>query len=141
MPVRFVSSRPDWRSQRGVSLIEVMLALGILSGVLIALGGLMFQVARQARQSGAVGYRSAAVTSAASWAGGVPWDSIGGMIGCQADSVGPMAYTRCTTVQALTPRTRRITVVISPTGQIVAAPDTVVVERSRPRSPSPFDVN
>lgn len=136
-----MSSPPDRRSERGVSLIEVMLALGILSGVLIALGGLMFQLARHSRQSGAVGYRSAAVTSAASWAGGVPWDSIGGMIGCETDSVGQMVYTRCTSVESPTPRSRRITVVISPTGPLVAAPDTVVVERSRPRSLSPFNVN
>lgn len=136
-----MSSLPERRFERGVSLVEVMLALGILSGVLIALGGLMFQLARQSRQSGAVGYRSAAVTSAASWAGAVPWDSITGMIGCRTDSVGPMVYTRCTSVYRPTPRTRRIVIVIRPTGPLAAAPDTVVVERSRPRSLSPFNVN
>lgn len=134
-------SRRDRRGERGFSLVEVLLALGILSGVLIALGGLMFQLARHARQSGAVGYRSAAVTSAASWAEGVPWDSISGIIGCTTDSVGPMAYTQCTSVQNPSPRTRRIIIVINPTGRITTAPDTIVVERSRPRSLSPFNVN
>jgi hypothetical protein len=118
-----------------------MLAMGILSGVLIALGGMMFQVARHTRQSAAAGYRSAAVMTAASWASGIPWDSIDGAVGCQSDSVGPMIYARCTSVQTPTPRSKQITVVISPTGALVAQPDTVVVQRAKPRSPSPFNEN
>jgi len=124
-----------------MSLIEVLVALGILSAVLIALGGLMFQVARHTRRSAAVGYRSAALTNAAAWARGLAWDSINGSVGCGTDSSGLLAYTRCTTVQSLTPRAREISIVINPTGQLVVSPETVVVYRTKPRVASPFNVN
>jgi Tfp pilus assembly protein PilV len=136
-----VFSRNTLSSETGVSLIEVMVALGILSAVLIALGGLMFQVARQARNASVAGYRSAAVTTASSWAQGLPWDSIDGSVGCQSDSSGLMAYSRCTTVQNPTPSVKRVTVTVNPTGVLVVAPETVVVHRTAPLSPSPFKVN
>jgi type II secretory pathway pseudopilin PulG len=129
------------RQESGISLIEILVALGILSAVLIALGGLMFQVARHTRTSAAVGYRSAAVTSAASWANGLAWDSIDGSVGCAADSSGLLAYTKCASVQTLTPRAKEISIVISPTGLLVLAPETVVVYRTKPRGASPFNVN
>ncbi len=140
MPDRFVSSRPDWRTERGISLIEVMLALTILSGVLIALGGLMFQIVQQNNRSAAVGYRSAATMSAAAWARSLPWDSIDAQAGCRADSSGLLAYSRCTDVSDPSPQLKRITVVISATGDLMALPETVVVHRPKPRSPSPFSV-
>lgn len=129
------------RSERGVSLVEVMIALAILSAVLIALGSLMYQVARHNTDSAAVGYRSAAVTSAASWAERIPWDSIDGAIGCQNDTTGQLIYVRCLSVQSLSAGHKSITVVVSPTGRLVVAPDTVTVERRRTLSLSPFKVN
>jgi hypothetical protein len=127
------------QSQSGLSLIEVLVSLGILSAVLIALGGLMFQVARHTRQSAVTGYRSAAVTSAVSWASGLKWDSIDAAIGCTSDSSGLMAYTRCLTVTNPTSRTKEITVVVSPIGALVARPETVMVHRSKARLVSPFN--
>jgi len=116
----------------GVSLIEIMIAMSIFSTVLVALGGLMFQVAHHTRQSEAAGYSSAAVTSAAAWAQTLPWDSLSTAVGCVDDSVGQFTYSRCTTVQAVTVRLQRMTVVISPTGVLTRHPDTVLVERHRP---------
>ena len=87
------------RSEAGVSLIEIMIALTLLTTVLVALGGLMFQAARHTRQSAAVAYRSAASTSAAAWVQALPWDSIAGAVGCTSDSSGALAYDRCVSVQ------------------------------------------
>lgn len=132
---------PGVRSERGVSLVEVMIALAILSAVLIALGSLMYQVARHTADSAAVGYRSAAVTSAASWAERLPWDSIDGAIGCQNDTTGQLIYVRCLSVQSLSAGHKSVTIVVSPTGRLMATPDTVTVERRRKLSLSPFKVN
>ena len=120
------------RSEAGVSLIEIMIALTILATVLIALGGLMFQAARHTRLSAAVAYRSAAGNSAAGWVQGLPWDSLSGAVGCTSDSVGPMAYDRCVTVQTISGKLKRVTVTITPTGALLAAPDTVTISRVRP---------
>ena len=129
------------RSEAGVSLIEIMIALTILATVLIALGGLMFQAARHTRVSAAVAYRSAAGTSAAGWVQGLPWDSLSGAIGCTSDSVGPLAYDRCVTVQNVSAKLRRVTVTITPTGGLIAAPDTVIISRVRPRALSALRAN
>ncbi|MBE0591518.1 MAG: prepilin-type N-terminal cleavage/methylation domain-containing protein [Gemmatimonadales bacterium] len=136
-----MARHPLVRSERGVSLMEVMFALAILSAVLIALGSLMYQVAQQTVDSAAVGYRSAAVTSAASWAERLPWDSIDSAVGCQNDSTGQLVYVRCMSVQSLASGHKSITLVVSPTGRLVVAPDTVTVERRRALSLSPFKVN
>ncbi len=118
-----------------------MIALSILATVLVALGGLMFQIARHTRQSAAAGYRAAAVTSAAAWAHGTPWDSIDNGIGCESDTIGQFPYTRCVTVQDVSLRLKRVTVSITPTGPVVIPPETVVVDRNKPRLRSTLNSN
>lgn len=118
-----------------------MIALTILATVLIALGGLMFQAARHTRQSAAVAYRSAAGTSAAGWIQGLPWDSLSSVVGCTSDSVGPLTYDRCVTVQNVSAKLKRVTVTITPTGALIAAPDTVSISRVRPRALSALRAN
>src|SRR5215510_10014807 len=105
------------RSERGISLIEIVLALTILAIVLMALGGLMFQVGRYTRNSAAVSYRSAAAQMAGAWAQAIPWDSIPTSVGCFPDTTGQMTYTRCITVQTVTTNLKRVTTVITPTGK------------------------
>jgi len=128
----------SFRSQSGLSLIEILVALGILSAVLIALGGLMFQVARHTRRAAAVGYRSAAATSAATWAQTISWDSVDASVGCRQDTTGLLEYTRCIAVQQATSTVKEIEVVISPNGRLVVSPETVLVYRTKPKSASPF---
>lgn len=143
----------SWRSkgggEAGVSLAEVVVALAILTTVLVSLGGLMVQTARQTRQSAAAGYRAAAAMDAAAWAEGLAWDSIAGAIGCTPDTVGQYTYDRCMSYQNWPSsgqprhRLRRVQVVISPTGALGGRLDTVVVfrnRRNRPRSLAPLYV-
>lgn len=125
-----------------MTLIEVMLALAILSVVLMGLGGLMFQAARHTRQSAAATYRGSALASAESWSRGLPWDNLPGSVGCvDSLTVGQMLYTRCADLVTDTPRFRQLRIVIAPIGALVAVPDTVMVDRSRFIPPSPFNVN
>ena len=126
-------------NNRGLSLIEVVVAITILSVVVMALGALMFQIARHTRASAGVAYRSAASESAASWLHGLPWDSLPGAVGC-TDSLttGLFEYTRCVDLLANTPRYRLARITISPTGVLQPSPDTISVERTKTRSASPF---
>jgi Tfp pilus assembly protein PilV len=118
--------------EAGISLIEIVMALGILTVVLISLGGVMFQVARYTQHSAEATNRSAAITSAVAWAQALPWDSIAGAVGCVSDTTGTVGYVRCTTVSTLSPQLRTIDVVVTPaTGR----PDTVEVTRVKPRLP------
>lgn len=119
-----------------------MLALTILSVVLMGLGGLMFQAARQTRQSAAVAYRSSAITSAEAWSRALPWDSAPGAVGC-TDSlrIGELLYRRCVNLLVNTGRYQQLEVVITPIGNLVVVEDTVVVDRSRTRSLQLFNTN
>ena len=134
-------SHNDSSDEKGLSLLEVVVAITILSVVVLALGVLMFQIAGHTRASAGVAYRSAASESAASWLHGLPWDSIPSSVGC-TDSLatGLLEYTRCVDLVTNTPRYRLARITISPTGalQPTVRPDTITVERTRTRSESPF---
>ena len=110
----------------------------ILSIVLITLGGLMFDVARQTQASAATTYRAAAVQQAAAWIQALPWGSIDGSSGCESYSMGQLDFDRCVSVLDTTTSMKRVTVVITPTGALMARPDTVVVYRNLARLRSPL---
>lgn len=117
------------------------MALTILATVLIALGALMFEVARRTRDSAAVSYRAAAAGKAQAWLQGLPWDSLTGAVGCKADTIGQFTYSRCVTLQTVSSNLRRMTVAITSTGALQARPDTVIIDRNKPRSTSTLYVN
>lgn len=132
------------RGTSGVTLMEIVVALGILSVVLISLGALMYQVSSHTRRSAAASYLSAAVQSAQAWVEAVPWDSLNSttalaaIVGCRTDTTGQLVYSRCTTVTDVGSTLKRIQVVLQPTGNLVAPPDTVLVYRAKPLPLSPF---
>lgn len=130
----------DSHQEAGVTLVEIIVALGILSIVLMSLGGLMFQMSVQTRRSTALAFLSAAKQSAQTRVEGLPWDSISSPtnLGCTTDTTGQLIYSRCTTVTDVTSKLKRVRVVLTPTGNLTGPPDTVVVERTKPQSYSPF---
>ncbi len=126
--------------EAGVTLMEIVVALFILSVVLVSLGGLMSQVSFRTRQATALSYLSAAALAAEARVEKLPWDSLGptsSIIGCTTDTSGQLIYTRCTSVRGH-PAFDTVQVVLSPTGALTAPPETVVVFRSKPRGNSPF---
>lgn len=131
------------RSRRGVTLVEILIALSILSIVLMALGGLMYRVAWQTRRSAVATYRTGAAQLAAGWIHGMPWDNLSlpltaGPVGCTSDSLGMLEYTRCVTVTDVGSSRKSVQVVIQPTGNLTAMPDTQVIERAKGLLPSPL---
>lgn len=125
--------------QAGISLIEVLVALIILSFVLVALGGLMFQSARQTQRSAGTTFRTAAAQQTVAWIEGLAWDSLSPVAGCTTDSSGQLQYNRCVSVFDSTARLKRITVTITPTGTLTAAAETLQVYRTLGRLPSPLN--
>lgn len=122
-------------NSKGISLIEVMVALTILSTVLVALGGLMFQVGRHTRMSARQTYQAAAVQQGAAYVQALPWNAIDGAAGCRTDSTGLLAYRRCVAV-ADSGNFKLVTLIVSPTGIFVSRPDTVSLYRHKPRGAS-----
>ncbi len=130
---------PDRRNwEAGVTLVEVLVALGILSIVLIALAGLMFNVSVGTRRSAALSYRSAAAQMAQAWIAALPWDSLSTAVGCTTETTGQLVYSQCVTIADLSGNRKRVTIVITPTGTLIAPPDTIVVDRAKPLTLTPF---
>jgi hypothetical protein len=108
-------------------------ALGILSVVLVALGGLMYQVSVRTRSSTARAFLSAAMQDAQSRVEAAPWDSLPSLANpaCVTDTSGQLVYNRCTTVID-TADLRRVQVVVIPIGNLTAPANTLVVYRVEP---------
>jgi len=127
------------QNRRGVSLIEVVVALTLLSVVLLALTGIMWEIGRHTRRASLVGARAAALESAVSLAEAVRWDSIAALIGCTTDTSAQLAYTRCYEVPDLAAAVRQIRTIVTPAGAALM-PETLTVSRTRPKSRSPLYV-
>lgn len=125
------------RGVRGVSLIEVVVALTLLSVVLLALTGIMWEMGRHTQRASHVAARGAALASAASVAEAARWDSIPALIGCITDTSAQFVFTRCYEVPNLSAPVRQIRAIVAP---LTAAlpPETLIVSRTRPRSRSPL---
>ena len=128
------------RSARGISLIEVMVALAILSTVLLSLTGLMWQMGRNARDSSAVTMRTGTLESATSLAYGLSWDSLPTIVGCSADTTAALIYTLCYEVQDLTPQVRQVRVIVAPTSPPGLTADTITLRRAKGRQVSPLKI-
>jgi hypothetical protein len=125
-------------------LVEIMMALMLLSVVMMALGALMFQVARHTRLSSQVTYRSAALNSAASWAQAMPWDSIPNQVGWASnDTVGQLVFQRYMSYST-SGNARILTLVIRPVTSIASSarvkPETLTVVRAKPLTTAPLKV-
>ena len=121
-----------------------MMALMLLSVVMMSLGALMFQVARHTRQSAQVAYRSAALTSAASWAQAMPWDSIPVQVGWGTnDTVGQLVFQRYMSYST-SGNARVLTLVIRPVVSVASSsrirPETLTVVRAKPLTTAPLKV-
>ena len=122
-------------NSKGVSLIEIMVALTILSTVLVALGGLMFQVGRHTRTSARETYQAAAIQQGAAYIGALPWSAIDAAAGCTTHTTGLLEYGQCISV-ADSGNTKFVTLIVTPTGTFVGTPDTVTSYRHKPRGAS-----
>ena len=101
------------RPEAGVTLIELLVAMALLSFVLVS-------VAQQVNQFTAM-----------------PFDSLKSRAGTITVTKPPLPYTRKVMVDSLSPRLRRVTVVVTPLNTVFR-PDTVVLQRTKPGN-NPFN--
>ncbi|MEX1998281.1 MAG: prepilin-type N-terminal cleavage/methylation domain-containing protein [Gemmatimonadales bacterium] len=126
------------RNRRGVSLVEVVVAIAILSTTLLALSGLMWQMARQGRYAGYATARAAALETAASQAQGAAWDSLSTLVGCANDSIASFTYTQCYELTTVSNSLRTVRVIVSPASLFTLKAETLTVQRHKPLLPSPL---
>lgn len=121
--------RDQLRNRRGVSLIEVMVAVTLLGLIATVQTVATMRLAVQNRQAAVGVSRSTAITTAADFFATMPVGSIAANLPCTTLAM-PANYphTRCATSTAVNAAVTRLRIVITPTNTAFRA-DTVIVDR------------
>ena len=126
------------RARRGFSLVEIMIAMTVLTIMLLGLAGMTSFAGRRASTVAGSTSRTAVEVQVVDQLMVLPYNLLPAKAGCTTVATRPFPHTRCVTVTDVAPRRRRITVRFSPTNPRLR-PDTVVFERSRGVSNSPIN--
>ena len=126
------------QNERGFSLIEIVVAMMLLAFFLAGLAKVNFTIARRFYALSAGGPRSGIVSQNMNQFSAMPFDSLKGKAGTITINRPPMPYTRKITVDSLSPKMQRVTIVITPINTAFK-PDTLVLQRSKPGN-NPFNL-
>jgi len=125
------------RPEAGVTLIELLIAMALLSFVLVSVAQLNFALARRFYAVSGGAARDAVVAQQVNQFTAMPFDSLKSRAGTITVTKPPLPYTRKVMVDSLSPRLRRVTVVVTPLNTVFR-PDTVVLQRTKPGN-NPFN--
>jgi prepilin-type N-terminal cleavage/methylation domain-containing protein len=126
------------RSRKGFSLIEIMVAMTVLSIVLLNLAKVTTALALRNRTNDLLAKRTASLQLEANKFGAVPFASIAGW--STADQImtrGNFSYTRKLTITPQTATRYTIKIVVIPTLDATKK-DSVIIDRTQPPTGSPL---
>jgi hypothetical protein len=118
------------RTRRGVSVLEILVALTLFGTVAVAMGGLSLVVARRAEANDVFTKRTAVLQQQMNWLQALPYDSVMKKDGTTEVTEGPFPHTREVTVEQHGSRTR-VTVKITPK-RAPGSVETIAFDRARP---------
>lgn len=124
-------------SQRGFSLVEILVAILLLSLVLVGVAQLSFVLGRRFYGLSGGAARDAIIAQQVNQIAALPYDSLKGKAGTVTVNKPPLPYRRTIAVDSLSPKVSRVTIVVTPLNPVYR-PDTVVMHRSRPAT-NPFN--
>lgn len=130
---------PPASARRGVSLIEVVVAMTLFAVVMTGVAALTTQVARSAQLSAAATQRSAALAVGVNQLEALPWDSLPSRQGCKDVASTTLARRECVTVTNVAPRVRRVQFTLTPVNTVLR-PDTITFDRARPTPGNPLNM-
>lgn len=125
-------------TERGFSLVEVVVSLTLLAVTMAALARPTYSYARKVVGLAADDSRNAIVAQQANRLSVLPFDSLPSRAGCQTITAAPYSHTRCITVTNISAAQRHLVMVITPTNPAFR-PDTLVFERTKPTTGNPFN--
>lgn len=117
------------RTRRGVSVLEILVALTLFGAVAVSMGGLSLVVARRAEANDVFTKRTAALQQQMNWLQALPYDSVVKKEGT-TEVDGPFPHTRVVTVEQNGSRTR-VTLKITPR-RAPGSVETIAFDRARP---------
>ncbi|MDQ6831409.1 MAG: prepilin-type N-terminal cleavage/methylation domain-containing protein [Gemmatimonadota bacterium] len=119
------------KSRRGMSLIEIMIAISLLAIVIASLGAMSVSVAHTSFSVNGSSFVNAELTRQMNRLMVLPFDSLPADSGSVAVAATPYAYQRQMTLTDITATDRAIQLILRPTNTLVR-PETVQFNRTRP---------
>lgn len=123
----------------GFSLIEVMVAMTLLSIVLLSLAPLSMRAVQGTIEANAAVHQTAAVSAAVNQLSTEPFDSLIPGVTCDTVTTPPFPHTQCTIVNNVSAKQKRLIVVVTPSGNTLLHPDTTVIERTQRGKGNPLN--
>ena len=115
---------------RGFTLVEILVSVSILSIGVMMLSALMARGARQSGAAAALTYQTTLLAAEAARYDAIPFTSLAAGTTCDTVTTPPLPRIRCGTVTNINPKLRQVRVLVTPTGNPLLRPDSVVFERS-----------
>ena len=122
----------------GFSLVEIVVAMLLLSVTLLALAALMTQVAQQGRATEATAHRNAVLIQQVNYFTALSYSALDpALAGCTVVPDGPMPHERCVEITAGA-STRTVKIKVTPANSAYR-PDSATFERTAPPV-NPFNI-
>ena len=122
----------------GFSLVEIVVAMMLLSVTLLALAALMTQVAQQGRATEVTAQRNAVLIQQVNYFTALSFDALNpALAGCTVVDDAPMPYERCVQITAGT-SARTVKIKVTPTNSAYR-PDSAIFELTAPPV-NPFNI-
>ena len=114
-----------------------MVAIVLLGTILVGVAQMSFVLARRSYGMSGTHARDAVIAQQVEQFTALPFDSLKGKAGTITVNKPPLPYQRTVVVDSLSPKWRRVTLIVKPLNPAVR-PDTVVLERAKPGG-NPFN--
>jgi prepilin-type N-terminal cleavage/methylation domain-containing protein len=126
-------------ARRGITLIEVIIALTVFAVVTTSVASMTTHVARGSRFTGIATVRAGALAAQVNRLEVLPYDTLPSKAGCTTVSTGLLPRSECITVEDVVVGRRRVTLVLRPSNTALRA-DTVIFERTKPKAYHPLNL-
>jgi len=127
---------PPTGARRGLTLVEVTVAIVLLALLAVSNSALTLRFAERQRAVSLGAYRTAAMSAAVNTLIAVPYDSLPVRTGCDTVAAPVFTYARCVTVTSVSSTRTTLRIVITPSRLLL--PDTLVLDRAKSRPTGPF---
>jgi prepilin-type N-terminal cleavage/methylation domain-containing protein len=125
--------------RRGITLIEVAVAMTMFAIVTAGIASFTTQVARGSRLNSIGTVRAGALAAQINRLEVLPYDTLTTRVGCTSVSTGLLPRSECVSVQDVAVGRRQVTFILRPDNSALR-PDTVVFERTKPKAYHPLNL-
>jgi prepilin-type N-terminal cleavage/methylation domain-containing protein len=126
-------------ARRGMTLIEVAVALTVFALVTVSVATFTGHVAKGSRLNGIATVRTGAIAAQVNRLEVLPYDTLPTRAGCTSISTGLLPRTECIYVEDVVVGRRRVTFILRPNSSAIR-PDTVIFERTKPKAYHPLNL-